>query len=130
MMETAATVEVKNAPTVEKTRKTIYNELRRDLGEWMMAKEDLVWRPAVELADEGGEFAARFFVPGLRPEDVEILVTPERLLIKGRQLLRSIEFPRPVNPDKVHAEIAGGMLSVRARIAEPGNVVLFKPRAA
>ena len=130
MMETAATVEIKNAPTVEKTREIIQNELRHDLGEWMMAKEDLVWRPAVELTKEGGEFAARFLVPGLRTEDVEILVSPERILIKGNQFLRSVEFPRPVNPDKVHAEIAGGMLSVRARIAEPGNVVMFKPRAA
>ena len=130
MMETAATVEVKNAPTVEETREIIYNELRRDLGEWMMAREDLVWRPAVELKEQGGEFAARFLVPGLLPEDVEILITPERLLIKGRQLLRSVEFPRPVNPDEVHAEIAGGMLSIRAKIAEPGNVVKFKPRAA
>ena len=130
MLETAAIVEVKNAPTVEETREIIYNELRRDLGEWMMAREDLVWRPAVELIEEGSEFVATFLVPGLHPEDAEILVTPERLLIKGRQLLRSVEFPRPVNPDEVHAEIAGGMLSIRAKIAEPGNVVKFKPRAA
>ena len=130
MLETAAIVEVKNAPTVEETREIIYNELRRDLGEWMMAREDLVWRPAVELIEEGSEFVATFLVPGLHPEDAEILVTPERLLIKGRQLLRSVEFPRPVSPDKVHAEIAGGMLSIRARIAELGNVLMFNPRAA
>ena len=130
MMETVAAVEVKNAPTVEKTRETIYNELRRDLGEWMMAKEDLVWRPAAELSEENGEFAARFLVPGLRPENVEVLVTPERVLIKGNQLLRSIEFPRPVDPDNVQAGIADGILSVTARIAEPRKVVMFRPRAA
>lgn len=129
-MGTADAVEVKNAPTTEKTREIIYKELRRDLGEWMMAKEDLVWRPAVELTEENGEFAARFMVPGLRPEDVEVLVTPERLLIKGKQLLRSVEFPRPVNPDRVRAEIGEGILSVRAKMAKTGNVAIFRPRAA
>jgi HSP20 family molecular chaperone IbpA len=132
MKAMAEIVEVNNAPTVEKTREIINDELRRDLGEWMMAKEDLVWRPAVQLTEESAEFAARFVVPGLHPEDVEVLVTPERLLIrgKGQQLLRSVEFPRPVNPDKVRADITDGILCVRARRAEPGNVVMFKPRAA
>ena len=125
MLETAATVEVKNVPT-----EIIDNELRRDLGEWMMAKDDLVFRPSADLKQEGGEFAARFLIPGFDPEDVEVMVSPERILIKGPQLLKSIEFPRPVDPDRVHAEIEDGMLCARAKIAMPGKLVLFRPRAA
>ena len=130
MKSTAEAVEVNNAPTVEETRQIIDDELRRDLGEWMEAKEDLVWRPSAELTEEGGEFAARFLVPGVHPEDVEVLVGPERMLIKGKQLLRSIEFPRPVDPDEVHAELDDGILSVHAKIAKRANVISFRPRAA
>src|SRR3954471_10453153 len=117
MILTAAAVEVKNPATVEKTREIIDNELRRDLGEWMMAKEDLVFRPSVDLKQQGGEFAARFLIPGFDPEDVEVMVSPERILIRGSQLLKSVEFPRPVDPDRVHAELEDGMLCVRAKIA-------------
>src|SRR5256885_10342218 len=121
MMQTPGAVEVKNAETREKAREVISKELGLDLANWMEAKRDLVWRPAVELTEEGDEFAARALVPGINPDDVAVLVTPERLLIKGemrrgqpdhRELLRSMEFPRPVNPAKVHAEIRDGILSV------------------
>jgi HSP20 family molecular chaperone IbpA len=139
MMETAEVVEVKNAETPEKTRKTIYDELRRDLGDWMMAERDLVWRPAIELTEEGGELVARALVPGVHSKDVEVLVAPERLLVKGethrgrpdhRQFLRSVEFPRLVDPEKVRAEITDGILSVRAKVAEARKVIIFRPRAA
>jgi|SRR5579862_6021932 len=130
MMETAEAVAIKKAGTLEKTRETMYDELRRDLAEWMEAKEDLVRRPAMELTEEGGEFAATALVPGVHAEDMEVMVTPERLMIKGKQLLRSIEFPRPVNPDRVHAEISDGVISVKAKIADSGKLVSFRPRAA
>lgn len=139
MMQTAETFEVKNAETPEKTREIIYNELRRDLAHWMEAKEDLVWRPAIELTEERGEFTARALVPGVNSEGVQVLVTPEWLMISGvanpgksneRKILRSIEFPRPVDPDRVDAEITDGMLFVRAKIVGVQKVAIFRPRAA
>jgi HSP20 family molecular chaperone IbpA len=130
MTETAEFIQVKTAPTVEKTREIIYNELRRDVAEWMTTNEDLVYRPAVELTEEGGEFAARVLVPGVHAKDMEVWVTPERLLIKGKQLMRSIEFPRPINPDRVDAEITDGILSIHAKIAKSANIAIFRPRAA
>ena len=129
MMETEA-VEIRNAKTPEKTRENMYKILRRDLAEWMDAKEDMVCRPPIEITEERGEFAARAIVPAAYAKHMEVMVTPERLLIKGKQLLRSIEFPRRVNPDRVHAEISDGVLSVRAKIAEAGKVIRFHPRAA
>jgi HSP20 family molecular chaperone IbpA len=138
MIKTAE-VELKNAETPEKTREIIYNELRRDVADWMEAKQDLVWRPSVELTEEGDEFIARALLPGVDPENLEIFVSPERILIKGethrgkpdhQQLLRSMEFPRPVDPENVHAEIREGALSVKAKIAAARNVVFFRPRAA
>jgi HSP20 family protein len=117
----------------------IFDELRRDLADWMTANRDEVWRPAIELTKEDNEFAARVLLPGVDPKDVEVLVAPKLLLIKGethrgqsgqRKLLRSVEFPRLVNPDRVHAEIKDGMLSVRAEIAEASKANISLLRAA
>lgn len=128
---------MKHSETPEKTKEAIFDELREDFADWMTTNRDLVWRPAIELTREDNEFAARALVPGIEAKEVEILVAPGLLLIKGethrgepghRKLLRSVEFPRPVNPDKVHAEIRNGILCVRAEIAEASkpNILVLK----
>jgi HSP20 family molecular chaperone IbpA len=132
-MKAPELVEVRKSETPEKTRAIILDELRRDFAEWMTAKEDLVLRPNIELTREGNEFAVRALVPGIDPRDIEILVAPDILLIKGenhRKVLRSIEFPMPINPAKVHAELRDGMLSVKAKIARAQTLELVMPRAA
>jgi HSP20 family protein len=148
MTGTAEGVEVKKSETPEKTKEIIFDELRCDFADWLTAKEDLVWRPPVELTEEGNEFAVRALVPGVDPRDVEVLVAPDILLIKGetsgkrargtvhryepdrRKILRSIEFPRAINPGKVHAEIEDGMLSIKAEIAKAERPTIVMPRAA
>ena len=132
-MKAAEFVAVKESETPEKTRRIILEELRRDFGEWMMAKEDLVMRPNIELTREGNEFAVRALLPGIDPEDIEILVAPDILLIKGenhRKVPRSIEFPAAINPTRVQAELVDGMLSIKARIARTDKLQLVMPRAA
>jgi HSP20 family molecular chaperone IbpA len=127
-------VEVKHSSTPEKARETIFDELRRDFADWMTANQDMVWRPTIELMKEGMEFAARVLLPGVDPGDIEVMVAPDILLIKGetrgRKMLKSIKFPRPVNPDEVHAELKDGMLTIRAKIAGASKVRVFVPRAA
>lgn len=139
MLARTEVVEVKHSKTPEETSKMIFDELRRDFADWMTTDRDRVWRPAIELTKEDNEFAARALVPGVDPKDVEVLVAPDLLLIKAeaergesghRKVLRSITFPRPVNPDKVHAEIKDGMLSVKAEIAGASKKIVFFPRAA
>jgi HSP20 family protein len=121
------------------TPEAILNELKRDLAEWMEAKADMVWRPALEMAKEGDEFVARTLVPGFDPNRIEILISPDTILIKGetdrgepghQRLMLSIPFPRPINPDTVQAAMKDGMLSVRAAIARGSRVLEFVPRAA
>jgi len=118
---------------------TILNEMQRDLAEWMEAKEDMVWRPPLEMAKERDEFVARTLVPGFDPNCIEILISPDAILVRGetdrggpghRRLKRFIPFPRPINPDTVHAAMIDGMLSVRAEIARGSKVLEFVPRAA
>ena len=143
-------VEVTKSETPEKTKEIIFDELRDDFADWLTAKEDLVWRPPIEVTEEDNEFAVRVLVPGVDSSEIEVLVAPEILLIKGetggrskpatgtvhrseldrRKILRSVEFPRAVNPDKVHAEIKDGMLSIKAEIAEAEKAKILMPRAA
>jgi HSP20 family protein len=139
MMDIAESVEIKNAGTPEETTKAIFDELKRDLADWMTADRDMVWRPAINLFREDNEFVARAVIPGVDARDIEVMIAPEMLLIKGEihrgefghtKLLRSLRFPRPVNPDRVHAELNDGTLSIRAAIAGAGKVKIFRPRAA
>jgi HSP20 family molecular chaperone IbpA len=91
------------------------------------------------LTKEGHTFAVRALLPAVDASNVEVMVAPEILLIKGdlysgqsghRKLLRSINFPEAVNPDKVQAEMKDGMLFVKADIAETSKGNIFVLRAA
>ena len=143
-------VQVKRFETPEKTRQIIVDEVRRDFEEWLSAKEDLIWRPPIQLSERGNEFELTTAVAGVDPKTFEILVAPEMMLIKAelragsqseseiihrrefeyRKLSRSILFPRPVDPENVRAEIKDGLLTVKARIARSARVIDFMPVAA
>jgi HSP20 family molecular chaperone IbpA len=137
MIGFAETVEVKTSERPGEMKKAILDELKSEFGEWLEAKEDPFWHPPVEVTEKNGEFMVLAPVAGVDLEDVEILVAREMLLVKGElrndvprgatiyrselphgRLRRSVDFPKPVNPDHVHAEIRNGMLSVNAEIAE------------
>jgi HSP20 family molecular chaperone IbpA len=119
-------VQVKNFERPENTTAAIFDELRNDLADWMTTDKDMVWRPVTELTQEGDEFAVRALVPGVDPDDIQVLVAPETLLIKGelhgvpehRKLLKSVQFKRPVNPRTAQAEIKDGMLSIHVDLAD------------
>src|SRR5215471_16478456 len=83
MLGIAEAVEIKNAGTPEETTKAILNELKRDFADWMTADRDMVWRPAIDLIKEDNEFVARTLIPGVEARDIEVLIAPEMLLIKG-----------------------------------------------
>jgi HSP20 family molecular chaperone IbpA len=109
----------------------------KDLDDWLTAEHELVWNPAVELAEKDNEFRICIAAPGIDAKDIDIEVTPEYFLVKAEtrhehqedkgqvhvcefesgNLFRSIQFPKTVNPDKVKAEFKNGMLHVTAPIA-------------
>ena len=111
--------------------------LGRDLEHWLAAEQELIWKPSVELTERDNEFSLCIAVPGVDPQDIDIEVTPEYLLIKAEahhehrentghvhvcefesgNLFRSIRFPKTINPDKVKAAFKNGVLQVNAGIA-------------
>ena len=55
----------------------------RDMDDWLQAERELVWKPAVELAEKDGAFRLEIAVPGVDAEDIDVEVTPEDILIKA-----------------------------------------------
>jgi len=137
MRRNAEILEVNPVETADKTKQIITGELKRDFEEWMSASEDLMLRPRIEMTDDGNQFFAKVLVSGMDSKSVQILVDPDRLLIKGemyrksgrRKFLSSANFPRPIDPRRVHAEINDGVLALRAAIAE-AKLMEYVPRAA
>jgi len=137
MRRNAEILEVNPVETADKTKQIITGELKRDFEEWMSASEDLMLRPRIEMTDDGNQFFAKVLVSGIDSKSVQILVDPDRLLIKGemyrksgrRKFLSSANFPRPIDPRRVHAEINDGVLALRAAIAE-AKLMEYVPRAA
>lgn len=143
-------VQVKRFETPAKTRQMIVDEVRRDFEEWLSAKEDLIWRPPIQLREKDNEFELTAVVAGVDPGKVEVLVASDIMLIKAgmrgenssesgifhrrefepRKLSRSVIFPRSVDPENVRAEMKDGLLTVKARIAGAAHIVDFMPVAA
>jgi HSP20 family molecular chaperone IbpA len=124
MIAKSNVIEVKHCDTPERMKEVIVEELRRDFEEWMTANQDEVWRPRIELAKEGEEFAARVLLPKVDPNEIKGQTT------NHRRLLSSLKFPQAVDTTKVHATMNDGLLSIRAAIARASNVVAFVPKAA
>jgi len=112
--------------------------LDKDIPNWLQAERELVWKPAIELAEKDDEFCLEVAVPGVDPKDIDIEVTPEDILVKADvhhehkekkvdvyacefasgNLFRSIHLPKKIDPDKVKAEFKNGMLRLKAPVVE------------
>ena len=110
----------------------------QDLDNWSAAERELVWKPAIELHESGGQLFVNLAASGIDPKHLEIKVTEEDMLVKAevqhehtedkgtvhfcefasRGLFRAIHFPKKINPNKVKAEFRNGMLHVKAAVAE------------
>jgi HSP20 family protein len=113
----------------------------RDLDHWLTAEREVLWKPSFELSERDGVLSIRADVAGMEPGDLEVTVTPDRLVLTGEtrhehsetkgqvhysefssgSLYREIAFPRPVDPSAVKAALRNGLLEITAPAAEePG----------
>jgi HSP20 family protein len=122
----------------------------RDLDDWLQAERELVWKPAIELEEKDGEFFLQVAVPGVESKDIDIEVTADDILIKAEtnhehketksevhfcefasgNLFRSIRLPKPIDTDKVKAELKNGLLTLKAPIAAEARAKKVKVEAA
>ncbi len=81
------------------------------------------WQPVLDFHETAAEFVVEVDLPGVPPEAVNILVTERSLTVTGQrqlvepvqslcnrcerpagQFLRSVNLPRPIDPDQARAE--------------------------
>jgi HSP20 family protein len=91
-----------------------------------------IWSPAIEVSERDGNYVVHADLPGLKPEDVNVEVGEEGLVIRGErklnketneggvrrterqygQFYRSIPLPEGVDPEQVKANFQDGVLQV------------------
>jgi HSP20 family protein len=110
----------------------------KDINDWLQAERELVWKPAVELAEKDDTFYLEVAAPGVDPKELDVEVTPDDILIRADvhhehkekkgdvyicefahgNLFRSIHLPKKIDPEKVKAEFKNGLLTLNAPVAE------------
>lgn len=92
----------------------------------------MLWKPAVELAEQNGNFQVKAQLPGVKKEDIDIEVSEDSITIKAEsrqkeeekgeniyrsefrygQFIRTIPFPTEVQSSDAKAEYTDGVLTV------------------
>lgn len=104
---------------------------REPFGAWMSPQK---WAPAMDLEETDEEFVVRAEVPGMKPEELDLSVTGDRLVLSGEKssesekqgaggrterqfgwFRREISLPSSIDPSQVTAECKDGVLSVRLK---------------
>ena len=105
---------------------------------WAQMMRDV---PSVEIADEGDALLVRVEVPGADPDDIDVEVTPQHVLIRGEirqsaggesqgiyhserrygRFQRSIPLPVAVESDGAEATYRNGLLEVRLPRSSAGR---------
>jgi HSP20 family protein len=99
---------------------------------WFEASEPGQWLPAIDLSETDTQIRVRAELPGIDPQDVDVSVSGDRLVIAGEKqacteesgagwahreslsgaFSRSIPLPESVDPAKVTARYDKGVLTV------------------
>jgi HSP20 family protein len=123
----------------------------RDLDNWVQAESEVLHPTRIEIFDTGDSFKVQAEVPGFKPEELEISADPQSLTITGKrrateerknggkvvyserradEVLRVVQLPEPVVPDKVTARLTNGVLELEMPKAAPVKKIKIEPKAA
>lgn len=135
---------------LEKMRRAIDRIWDRYGGEFFPSTSELQWAPPVDVMHTEDSVVATIEIPGLRPENIDISVTADRLNISGDKqkegvekeqdyhlaelrygkFSRSIQLPATVDPDRVEAYYRNGVLRITMVKAEKAKTKHIEIKAA
>jgi HSP20 family protein len=118
--------------------------------DWFEAERELLHPVHLELSESADSLILNAEVPGFRPGDLELSVEPRRVTIAGHrevgkekragqalfsercsdQILRIVDLPAEVNPEKVAASFTDGVLEVTMPKAVGGRKIRVEERVA
>jgi HSP20 family molecular chaperone IbpA len=107
------------------------NHLPSVLDNWITAERQLVERPLVELHEEGSAVEVLVGMDGVEPDDIEVHVASQDLLIRAHRQLQDlartldsadvvgvVHLPDAIDPETVNAEFEDGRLRLRMSVAQ------------
>jgi HSP20 family molecular chaperone IbpA len=91
-----------------------------DLEDWLTAERELLWKPDVRVEETADRLIVTISVGDVRPLDLQLLVTPEAMVIHtehasaAKRVFRTLHFPRRIDVNKAEARYCDGYLILTA----------------
>jgi len=91
-----------------------------DLEDWLTAERELLYKPEVHVEEVDQRIVVTVRIGKVRPLDVQLLVTPDAMVIQAhpvasaKKVFRTVQFPRRIDVNKAEATYADGYLILTA----------------
>ena len=102
--------------------------------DWLKAQYEIVSVPPVRMVEKNGKFDLKFAVAGVNPDDINVMVTSSRVMVKAESgeeerseegivhisdfrtatVFRLIKLPEPIDPKTVTVDFEDGVIHVTA----------------
>ena len=122
----------------------------QDREDWVRAESEILLRVPVDVTETQDQFAVRAEVAGFTDEDIEVRVVSRSLCITGKRqeaweqkegktihserrasrILRVLELPSQVEPERVNARLTDGVLEITLAKAGTGKKITVLTKAA
>ncbi len=122
----------------------------RDREDWLQAESELLRSVPVDVLETETELTIRADVPGLNEKNLEVRVTPRSVCILGKreeaaeqkdgnliycerrasQIFRVVNLLSDIDPEKVNASLADGVLEIKLMKVGTGKKVVVLGKAA
>ena len=114
-----------------------------DKEDWSRAERELVWVPKSETREDEKGFRLWLMVPGLDAKDLQITAMPDAIIVqtevapketqdtstvpfrelRDKKLFCRFDFEEPIDPTRIEASLAKGILEIVASKAAPAKQV-------
>lgn len=91
-----------------------------DLEDWLTAERELLFKPEVDVEENDRTIKVRVRLGKVRPFDVQLLLTPDAMVIQGehgpipKKVFRTVQFPRRIDVGKADVKYENGCLVLTA----------------
>ena len=122
----------------------------RDLDNWFRAEREFLHPVQINMDESDELLSVKAEVPGFNEKEIEINLEPHRLTITGKretkseetkgktlwaescsnQILRIVDLPVEIEPNKVNAVLKNGVLELTMPKVAKGRILRIHPKAA